>query len=107
MKKAIITITLIILVVNLPLFDFFFQENFSYTNIDNSFTYVEEAGKGGSYQGCQKQYGYFLCQHPEKDLGDNRLFRTFTIKPWRVWEWRQLLLHSERFMLPYKQRKGD
>jgi hypothetical protein len=48
-------------------------------------------------------YGYFLCQHPEKDQGDNRLYRTFTIKPWYFWEWYQMIFHSERFALPYKK----
>jgi hypothetical protein len=102
MKSTIIVLLAIILVANLPFWDFFLQEDYTYSNVDGSFTYNEEAGKGKSYWGCQRLYGYFLCQHPEKDQGDNNLYRTFTIKPWRFWEWREMIFHSDRFRLPYK-----
>lgn len=107
MKKKI-TIALIALVIisNLPVFNFFLLENYTYSNADNSFIYNEETGKGGkSLSGCQRLYGYFLCQHPDKEQGDNKLYRTFTIKPWRFWEWRELIFHSERFGLPYLESK--
>jgi len=93
---------MVIIASNLPLFSFLLQENYTYSNRDGTFTYNEEAGKGMSFLNCQKRYGYFLCQHPEKDLGDNRLFRTFTLKPWRFWEWGQWIFRNERFLLPYK-----
>jgi hypothetical protein len=102
MKKYLLIIFAIILLSNLPFFDFFFEENFTYENIDRSFTYDENASKGLNYISAVKAYTIFLCQHPEKDGGDNRLFRTFTIKPWRFWEWREMIFHSERFSLPYK-----
>jgi hypothetical protein len=101
-KRILITLLVVILFSNLPFFNFFFQENFTYANADHSFTYSEEGGKGKSFEGCQRSYGYFLCQHPEKDQGDNRLYRTFTVKPWYFWEWYQMIFHSERFGLPYK-----
>jgi hypothetical protein len=103
MKNTIIVLLAIILVANLPLWDFFLQEDYTYSNSDGSFTYNEEAGNGKSYWGCQRLYGYFLCQHPEKDHGDTNLYRTFTIKPWRFWEWREMIFHNERFRLPYKE----
>lgn len=102
MKRTIIIISIIILISNLPFWDFFLQENYTYSNRDGSFTYSEEAGKGKSFWGCQRLYGYFLCQHPDKDQGDNNLYRTFTIKPWRFWEWREMIFHHERFSLTYK-----
>ncbi|MDB4921832.1 hypothetical protein [Mucilaginibacter sp.] len=107
MKKIyIIATTAFILFSNVPFISFLFEENYAYSNADSSFIYNEEAGKGKSFSGCQRLYGYFLCQHPEKDHGDNKLYRTFTIKPWRFWEWREMIFHSERFGLPYLQPKN-
>ena len=100
-KQIILIISVIIVVINLPFFSFFLQEDYTYCNADGSFTYSEEGGKGKSYWGCQRMYGYFLCQHPEKDQGDNKLYRTFTIKPWRFWEWYEMVFHHDRFKLPY------
>lgn len=107
-KRIILIISVIIVVSNLPFFSFFLQEDYTYRNADGSFTYSEEGGKGKSYWGCQRTYGYFLCQHPEKDQGNNKLYRTFTIKPWRFWEWYEMVFHHDRFKLPYiNYRKMD
>ena len=102
MKKIIIIVICLIAFSNLPIFKFFLLEHFTYANYDNSFQYNEEGGKGRSFSDCLMNYGYFLCKNPEKDLGDKRLYRTFTIKPWRFWQWGEYLFHSERFFLPYK-----
>lgn len=51
-KQIIIILVAIIIISNLPFFNFFLQENYTYTNKDGSFTYSEEAGKGKSYWGC-------------------------------------------------------
>lgn len=102
MKKFIlISIAIIIVISNLPIFHFIAQEQYSYSNYNGTFVFVEESGKGGNFKTCLMRYGYFLCQHPEKDQGDNRLFRTFTLKPWRFWEWHQWIFRNERFYLPY------
>lgn len=101
MKKTIIIILIIIVISNLPFLNFFLQENYTYSNVDGSFTYNEEGGKGQTFKSCLMGYGYFLCQHPEKNQGDNKLYRTFTLKPWRFWEWREYAFHSDRFQLPY------
>jgi hypothetical protein len=101
MKRTIIIITAILLISNLPFFGFLWTEDFTYQNRDGSFVYNEEAGKGQSYRSCLINYGNFLCRHPDKDQGDNTLYRTFTIKPWRFWEWREMIFHSDRFKLPY------
>jgi hypothetical protein len=104
LKNIIYAILIIIIAVNLPFFDFFLQEEYTYSNADGSFTYNEESGKGQSFLTCERRFGYFLCQHPDKDQGDNRLYRTFTIKPWRFWEWREMVFNSDRFRLPYLKR---
>lgn len=77
-RSIIITVITIILISNLPLFTFFLQEHNTYSNADGSFTYSEEGGKGKSYWGCERMYSYFLCTHPEKDQGNNRLYRIWT-----------------------------
>jgi hypothetical protein len=103
-RKILIVICMILLITNLPIFNFFLAENYKYSNKDGSFTYGEEGGKGQSFQSCLINYGAFLCKNPEKDQGDNRLYRNFTIKPWLFWEWSEMLF-SERYSLPYKELK--
>ncbi|OOQ58318.1 hypothetical protein [Mucilaginibacter pedocola] len=105
MKKTLIVVICVLVLTNLPIFDFFLKENYTYSNIDGSFIYSEESGKGQSFKTCLMRYGYFLCQHPEKDKGDNNLYRTFTIKPWRFWEWADFIFQHERFALPYKRTR--
>ncbi|HEY8929521.1 MAG TPA: hypothetical protein VIM55_10040 [Mucilaginibacter sp.] len=101
MKRIVLFFITIVLLMNLPFLDFISSENYVYRNIDGSFNYSEEGGKGNSFKSCLISYGAFLCEHPEKDTGDNKLYRTFTIKPWRFWEWREYIFHSDRFTLPY------
>jgi len=104
-KHILSIIIALILISNLPFVNYFLKEDYTYSNADGSFQYNEEGGNGKSFWGCQRKYGYFLCQHPEKDTGDNQLYRTFTIKPWRFWQWGDMIFHSERFALPYLQKK--
>jgi hypothetical protein len=106
LKRILLGCLIIIVLANLPFWDFFLRESFTYSNRDGSFSYMEEGEKAKSFWGCERLYGVFLCQHPDKDLGDNRLYRTFTIKPWRFWEWRQMIFHSDRFQLPYLDTTG-
>jgi len=101
-RRILIFLSAIILLANTPIFSFLMQDSFTYSNRDGSFRYIEEKEKGLSYRSCLINYGAFLCKHPEKDQGDNRLYRTFTIKPWRFWEWSNMLF-SDRYKLPYKQ----
>lgn len=100
----IVTVCAVLIISNLPILNFFVGENYAYSNYDGSFTYSEEGGKGQSFKSALITYGAFLCRHPDKDQGDNRLYRTFTIKPWRFWEWREMIFHSERFSLPYLEK---
>lgn len=77
----------------------FTKPAYSDCNASRAFRFTEEAG--ADLLDCERAYGYFLCGHPELDKGDSRLFRTFTVEPWKFWQWRQLLLHGERYGLPY------
>jgi hypothetical protein len=102
MKKYwIIAFVLIIFISNFSPVNYFLIDDYTYSNIDGSFKFSEEGGKGLNYTNVVRNYAIFLCQHPEKDQGDNRLFRTFTLKPWRFWEWSQWIFRNERFLLPY------
>lgn len=92
----------IYLLTNYTPINYFLKEDYTYANSDNTYTDSEEGGKGFSYETIVRRYATFLCKHPDKDLGDNRLFRTFTVKPWCIWEWHDMIFHSERFWLPYK-----
>jgi hypothetical protein len=93
------------LLTNYTPLNYLLKEDYTYSNIDNTFNFSEEGGKGISYESVIRNYAVFLCRHPDKDRGDNRLFRTFSIKPWCVWEWNDLVFHSDRFRLPYKQKQ--
>jgi len=99
-KKTIIYLLLLILIIsNTPPAQFFLQENYTYRNLEGTFHYSEEGGKGMSFEGCLDRYYDFIMNNPhQKDL---TLYRTFTIKPWRFWEWYQMLFHNQRFRLPY------
>lgn len=101
MKKTVIWLVALVMLVHLPLWDFFLGEDDTYSNKDGSYRYEEITGKGGSFNTVMLNYGGFLATHPEKDQGDNNRYRTFTLKPWRFWEWREMLFHSGRFRLPY------
>jgi hypothetical protein len=103
MKRLFFIVLLIVIIANIPIIGYFFSEDYTYSNLDGSFKYNEENGKGKSYAGCFLKYGEFLCANPNKQQGDNNLYRTFTFKPWRFWEWREMIFHSDRFMLPYKK----
>jgi hypothetical protein len=100
-KRIVIWTTGVLIFINLPFWDFFTKEYYSYCNADKTFIYTEEAGM--DFQACQRMYGYFLCQHPGKDSGDNTLYRSFTLKPWKFWQWREMLMHNDRFLLRFKE----
>ncbi|MGN7988705.1 hypothetical protein ACTJKC_15255 [Pedobacter sp. 22226] len=97
-KIWIIIIVSIVIITNLPPVNYFLEENYSYQNNDASFIYVEQPGKGLDYEVGQIRFKRFQKQNPDKD---QTLYRTFTLKPWKFWEWWQMLRHFERFKLPY------
>lgn len=100
-RKVLFVAIVFIIIANLPLWDFFLQENYTYSNRSSSFVYNEESGKGMGFNNCLIRYGYYLGQHPQEGNADVTIYRTFTVKPWRFWEWREMIFHSDRFRLPY------
>ncbi|MFC3199494.1 hypothetical protein ACFOET_17865, partial [Parapedobacter deserti] len=55
--------------------------------------------KGISYDTRDNAYHNFLNTNPT--IKDKQLYRTFTLDPWRFWEWKEWLDHFDRFTLPY------
>lgn len=104
LKYGLWTLLIVFLLFNYTPLNYILKEDYTYSNIDGSYTDSEEGGKGFDYETIVRRYATFMCKHPDKDLGDNRLFRTFTVKPWYIWEWHDMIFHSERFWLPYKSR---
>jgi len=102
-KIWIITALSIIAISNLPPISYFLQESYSYQNQDGSFIYTEQPGKGMDYEVGKIRFERFQRLNPEKNP---TLYRTFTIKPWRFWEWWQMIKHHEKFSLPYFQKNN-
>ncbi|WP_208645708.1 hypothetical protein, partial [Mucilaginibacter endophyticus] len=67
-RKVLLVIVGIIFLINLPCWDFFTKERYSYCNEDSSFIYTEEWTQ--NFIACQKSYGCFLSMHPKKDRGN-------------------------------------
>jgi len=105
MKKKtriwIIVVLSTIAISNLPPINYFLQESYSYQNRDGTFSYTERPGKGMDYKVGLIRFERFQKLHPEKN---HTLYRNFRLKPWRFWEWWQMITHSERFNLPYIHR---
>ena len=60
----------------------------------------EAVDNSSDFEVVKIRYKRFLEQHPERR--GEILYRTFTIKPWRFWQWSDYLFSPERFKLPYK-----
>jgi hypothetical protein len=96
-KIMITSIVLVIIVSNLPPIGYFIQEKYSYQNKDGSFKFTEEPGKGLDFEVAKIRFERFKN---ENTFNPNKiLYRKFEIKPWRFWEWWQIIAHSERFKL--------
>lgn len=101
-KSAIITIIIIVIVIsNTPPAAFFLQEHYTYQTKNGKFSFMEEPGKAIDYEVLQIRYKRYL---EENNVEDKILYRTFTIKPWRFWEWYQMLFNNQRFRLPYLEQ---
>ncbi|OOQ61542.1 hypothetical protein BC343_00225 [Mucilaginibacter pedocola] len=94
-------LALVYLLTNYSPINFLLKENYTYSNIDGSFIISEECGKGFNYEYVIRRYAVYLYQNPEKNKNDNRLYRVFTIKPWLIWEWHDLIFRNDRFWLPF------
>lgn len=98
-KITLIVISAMIVISNLPPIAFFFQENYTYQNQNGSFKYQEQSGKSLDFKVGKIRFERFKIENP--DNPNKTLFRTFTLKPYRFWEWWQMLINHERFSLPY------
>jgi hypothetical protein len=98
-KRWLVIVVIIIIISNLPPINYFFQECYTYQNNDGSFKYTEDSEKGLDYEVGQIRWNRFQkCNsvNPNKTL-----YRTFTLKPWRFWEWWNMLSNAKRFDYPY------
>lgn len=91
-------IVIIIAFSNLPPINYFWQESYTYQNKDGSFVYTEHPGKALDYNVGKIRFERFKQLNPTKN---QTLYRNFNLKPWRFWEWWQMIKHYERFNLPY------
>lgn len=103
-KIIIIVIISAILICNLPPITYFLQEEYHYQNRDGSFQFSEQAGPTQGFDVAKYKFERFKIKNPNNP--NKTLFRTFTLKPWRFWEWWQMLKHFERFKLPYYSKVG-
>ncbi|WP_443939194.1 PDDEXK nuclease domain-containing protein [Pedobacter sp. MW01-1-1] len=71
-----------------------------YQNKDASFEFTEEGGPTQTFETTKRRFEHFKTKNPANP--NTTLYRTFTIKPWRFWEWWQMIAHSEPFRLPFK-----
>jgi len=98
-KVIIIVIVSIVFISNLPPITYFLQEEYHYQNKDGSFHFSEPGGATQGFDIAKKRFESFKTKNP--DNPNKELFRTFKLKPWRFWEWWQMIKHFERFTLPY------
>ena len=89
----------LVLVTNLTIIGYFLKRNYTYSNYNGTFRHYEDGLKGKSYEGRDKRFQTFLRDNPQ--VGDTQLYRTFTLDPWRFWEWHEWYYHFDRFTLPY------
>jgi len=98
----IIIALIVLLLFNYTPLSYLFSKDYSYRNFDSSFTISEEGGKGYDFEVVNLRYERFLKSHPLKKSSDPKLYRTFTMQPWYIWQWGDFIFQNERFRLPYK-----
>jgi len=104
-KFILYTILALIIISNLPPITFFFQESYAYQNKDGSFKFEEQSGKSLDFEVCKIRFQRFKIENP--DNPNKTLYRTFAIKPYRFWEWWQMVVNQERFTLPYLEPQSS
>lgn len=97
-----ISVIAVVLLANLTPLSYLWREDYTYRNYDGSFRFNEEGSAGFNFKMARTRYRWFLKDHPEKQR-DTLLYRTFTIKPWRFWQWGDFVFGPDRFKLPYKK----
>lgn len=102
-KIILILIVSVIIISNLPPVTYFLQEKYYYQNRDGSFHFSEQGGPTQGFEIVISRFETFKNNHPENP--NKVLYRTFKVKPWRFWEWREMIGKKERFDLPYFPKK--
>lgn len=93
------------MISNLPPINYFLKEEYHYQNQDGSFQFTEQAGSTQGFDIAEKRFADFVKQNLNSK--NNTLYRTFTFKPWKFWEWWQMIVHYERWQLPLIDRRID
>ena len=94
----------IIIISNLPPVSYFLQEEYHYQNKDGSFNFTEISNIH-DFEVCKRQFESYISKNPHNS--NKILYRKFTLKPWRFWEWWQMIAHFERFNLPYLRQEDQ
>ncbi|WP_316846866.1 hypothetical protein [Pedobacter psychrodurus] len=98
-RTLIISIVSVIIISNLPPISYLFQEKYHYQNKDRSFEFTEMGGPTQNFESALARFESYKRKNPENP--NRTLYRTFTLKPWKFWEWWEMIAHSKRFRLPF------
>lgn len=97
-KVVVSIIAVTIIIANMPPVTYFLQEDYHYQNKDATFEFTETSNFRDVNVG-KKQFESYILKNPNNP--NKTLYRTFTLKLWRFWEWWQMLSHYERWLLPF------
>jgi len=99
---TLIIIATIIIISNLPPVTYFLQEEYRYQNNDGSFKFSEQSGPTQGFDVALARFESFKRKNPDNE--NRTLYRTFSLKPWRFWEWWTMVAGFERYRLPKYER---
>ncbi|MBT2563401.1 hypothetical protein J7E50_01335 [Pedobacter sp. ISL-68] len=102
MKKTLIICLAILILINVPPISWFCKiitEDYTYSSYNGVIQYQENLMKGTNFNTYAESFDERIKSDP--NIKDKQLYRTFTLKPWRFWEWHEWVVHYKRFMLPY------
>ena len=89
----------IIIISNLPPIYYFIGEDYLYQNKDGSFSFTEQPGTIQNYNVAKLRFESFKKDNPYNSC--KILYRTFYFKPWKFWEWFNMLKYMEKYNLEY------
>lgn len=98
-KNILIIIAALIIISNLPPVYYFIGENYHYQNKDGSFSFTEHPGTIQNYKMAILRFESFKKNNPKNP--NNKLYRTFYLKPYKMWEWFSIVKNFEKFNLEY------
>ncbi|PWS26177.1 hypothetical protein DHW03_15390 [Pedobacter yonginense] len=98
-NKILLIIIGIIFISNLPPVYYFLGEEYHYQNFDASFEFTEQPGTTQNFYMASRRFESFKERNPNNI--NQTLYRTFTIKPWKFWEWWSMISKGKRFKCQY------